>query len=130
VTLPLSPDAQRACLRALGATAEHIGFDRPLAQYTQAQALHVIDAVIHAYERHLQDASRAVQGLPPLDGFEDDTIPFDHGRDAMTTDSDRCITPAIAALDFNSTSRPSRRLETQRGIVGPRAMQHQNWRSQ
>ena len=31
--------------------AEDVGFAVPLAQYSQTQALHVIDAVIHAYER-------------------------------------------------------------------------------
>ena len=76
VTLPLSPDAQRACLRALGSAADAVGFAVPLAQYSQAQALHVIDAVIHAYERQLQHQSRASRGLPPLDDFEDSDIPF------------------------------------------------------
>ena len=76
VILPLSPDAQRACLRALGSTAERVGFAVPLAQYSQTQAQQVIDAVIHAYERHQQSQSRALSGLPPLDDFEDSDIPF------------------------------------------------------
>jgi hypothetical protein len=76
VTLPLSPDAQRACLRALGNAADAVGFAVPLAQYSQTQALRVIDAVIHAYERQQHQQSRAVRGLPPLDDFEDDDIPF------------------------------------------------------
>ena len=48
----------------------------PLAQYSQQQALHVIDAVIHAYERQQHQHSRALRGLPPLDDFEDSEIPF------------------------------------------------------
>ncbi len=128
MTLPLSPDAQRACLRALGSTAERIGFAVPLAQYSQTQALHVIDAVIHAYERQQQQQSRAMRGLPPLDDFEDDDIPFDDGRDATTTDSYRRITPAIDMLDFNSTSRRPKRLNTQRG-VGTRAGQDHDGKS-
>lgn len=76
MTLPLSPDAQRACLRALGNAADAVGFSVPLAQYSQTQALRVIDAVIHAYERQQHQQSRAVRGLPSLDDFEDDDIPF------------------------------------------------------
>jgi hypothetical protein len=76
VTLPLSPDAQRACLLALGNAADAVGFAVPLAQYSQTQALHVIDAVIHAYERQQHQHSRALRGLPPLDDFEDSEIPF------------------------------------------------------
>ena len=76
MTLPLSPDAQRACLLALGNAADAVGFAVPLAQYSQQQALHVIDAVIHAYERQQHQHSRALRGLPPLDDFEDSEIPF------------------------------------------------------
>lgn len=76
MTLPLSPDAQRACLLALGNAADAVGFAVPLTQYTQSQALHVIDAVIHAYERQQHQQSRAVRGLPALDDFEDLEIPF------------------------------------------------------
>lgn len=75
MTLPLSPSAQRACLRALGSTAERIGFAVPLAQYTRTQALQVIDAVIRAYERDQVSQSRVIGGLPPLDNFEDSDIP-------------------------------------------------------
>ena len=94
MTLPLSPDAQRACLLALGNAADAVGFAVPLAQYSQRQALHVIDAVIHAYERQQHQHARALRGLPALDDFEDDDIPFDLGRDATTADSHRCVTPA------------------------------------
>lgn len=76
VTLPLSPSAQRACLRALGSTAERIGFAVPLAQYTRTQALQVIDAVIHAYERDQVSQSRVIGGLPPLDDVEASDTPF------------------------------------------------------
>jgi hypothetical protein len=76
VTLPLSPDAQRACLLALGNAADAVGFAVPLAQYSQAQALQVIDAVIRAHERQQVQQSRALRGLPPLDDFEDLEVPF------------------------------------------------------
>ena len=76
MTLPLSPSTQRACLRALGSTAERIGFAVPLAQYTHMQALQVIDAVVHAYERDQVARSRAIGGLPPLDDVEASDTPF------------------------------------------------------
>ena len=69
MTLPLSPDAQRACLLALGNAADAVGFAVPLAQYSQQQELHVIDAVIHAYERQQHQHSRALRGLVGTDDY-------------------------------------------------------------
>lgn len=72
MTLPLTPSAQRACLRALTAVAERIGFEVPLARYTPTQAVQLIEAVIAAYETVLQ----ADSPLRGPDGFEDLDIPF------------------------------------------------------
>ena len=78
VTHPLTHYAQRACLMALASVADRIGFDVPLAQYNQAQATQVVDAITQAYESAIRDqSSRAGYKVsPPLDGFENDTIPF------------------------------------------------------
>ncbi|MFQ6308679.1 DUF6511 domain-containing protein [Lysobacter capsici] len=78
VTHPLTHDAQRACLKALASVADRIGFDVPLAQYNQAQATQVVDAITQAYESAIREkSSRAgYKVVPPLDGFENDTIPF------------------------------------------------------
>ena len=73
VTHPLSQDAQRACLRALASEADRVGFDVPLAQYTQAQATRVVEAITTAYEAVLRQRA-APQGT--LDVPFDDPIPF------------------------------------------------------
>lgn len=73
--LPLSPDLQRVCLQALGRAAEQIGRDVPLSRFTQAQALHLIDAVIHAYEHHIHARRLAECDVPAADD-EDDDLPF------------------------------------------------------
>jgi len=73
VTHPLSHDAQRACLRALASEAGRVGFDVPLAQYTQAQATRVIEAITAAYEAALRQRAEPL-GAP--DAPFDDPIPF------------------------------------------------------
>ena len=72
MSVPLSPPAQRACLQALARAAEQVGFDVPIARYTQAQAVRLIESVIGAYEGGVQ----APRPRGP-DGFEDADIPFD-----------------------------------------------------
>lgn len=73
MTHPLSHEAQRACLRALASEADRVGFDVPLAQYTQTQATRVIEAVTAAYEVAIRQRAEP-RGSPdvPLD----DPIPF------------------------------------------------------
>lgn len=79
VTHPLSHEAQRACLQALARIADRIGFDVPLAQYSQVQATEVIEAVTMAYERSLRDQQnprcKHIASNPDRP-FEDDPIPF------------------------------------------------------
>ncbi|MEX5830380.1 DUF6511 domain-containing protein [Ralstonia solanacearum] len=41
--------AMRTCLKAFGQVAEAIGFTKPLAAYTEAEALRVIDAIVTRY---------------------------------------------------------------------------------
>lgn len=73
VTQPLSHQAQRACLQALASVADRVGFDVPLAQYTQAQATQVIEAVTCAYEAAIRQRSNPrVSDDAPFD----DPIPF------------------------------------------------------
>ena len=38
--------AMRKCLKAFGAAAESIGFEKPLGAYSEAEALRVIDAIV------------------------------------------------------------------------------------
>jgi hypothetical protein len=72
MSLPLSPPAQRTCLQALASAAEQVGFEVPIARYSQAQAVDLIETVIRAYEGGVQ----APRPRGP-DGFEDADIPFD-----------------------------------------------------
>ena len=45
--------AMRDCLQAFGTAARHIGFDKPLGTYSEAEAMTVIDRHRHAlYRRH------------------------------------------------------------------------------
>jgi len=78
VTHPLTVDAQCACLRALASVAGRIGFDTPLGHYNQRQATEVIESITQAYEAsiRLESTPAGYKVALPLDGFENDTIPF------------------------------------------------------
>lgn len=78
VTHPLTHEAQRACLKALASVADRIGFDTPLGHYNQAQAIEVIESITRAYEASIRAQSNptAYKVALPLDGFENDSIPF------------------------------------------------------
>lgn len=77
--------ARRACLQAFGTAAGHIGFEKPLGAYSEAEALAVIDAIVTRYsaamvEHHEASKYPPVRGLKnpvgdPLADFDDD-IPF------------------------------------------------------
>ncbi|QOK88378.1 hypothetical protein HF907_06550 [Ralstonia pseudosolanacearum] len=52
--------AMRRCLRPFGQVAGEIGFDKPLAHYSEEEALRVIGAIVSAYtEAMALDAPRA-----------------------------------------------------------------------
>lgn len=74
--------ARRDCLKAFGTAAENIGFDTPLGQYTEAQALSVIDAIVTRYtqamaKHHKETAHPPIRGMPAAeDPFIDNDIPF------------------------------------------------------
>jgi len=77
--------AMRICLKALGAVAETIGFDKPLGDYSEAEALHVIDAIVTRYTEAMVEHHEATRVPPvrprqpatptPVIDFDDD-IPF------------------------------------------------------
>ncbi len=69
-----SSDVERAsmrkCLKPFGEAATAIGFDKPLAQYSEAEALQVIDAIVTGYteamiEHHEASKFPPVRGLAP-----------------------------------------------------------------
>ena len=78
MTHPLTHDAQRACLKALASVAGRIGFDTPLGHYNQTQATEVVEAITQAYEASIraQPNPAAYKVALPLDGFENESIPF------------------------------------------------------
>jgi hypothetical protein len=46
---PLEQASMRMCLKFFGEAAGAIGFDKPLGDYTEAEALSVIEAIVTAY---------------------------------------------------------------------------------
>ena len=84
--------AMRHCLTAFGEAADEIGFTKPLGDYSEAEALRVIDAIVTCWSdamvaHHEATKFPPVRGLPqtpdplapnaasPFADFDDD-IPF------------------------------------------------------
>ncbi len=62
--------AMRQCLKAFGEAADEIGFAKPLGDYSEAEALRVIDAIVTGYTDAMaahHEASKfpPVRGMPP-----------------------------------------------------------------
>ena len=62
--------SMRKCLKAFGEAAGEIGFDKPLGEYAEAEALRVIDAIVTCWteamvEHHEATKLPPVRGLPP-----------------------------------------------------------------
>lgn len=82
--------AMHACLKAFGRAAEEIGFAKPLGEYTEREALVVIDAIVTRFteamlEHHEATKFVPVRGMPeagdPIkDPFADldDDIPWEN----------------------------------------------------
>lgn len=78
--------AMRQCLKAFGEAAGEIGFTKPLGDYSEAQALQVIEAIVTCWSDAMvahHEASKypPVRGLSPMPGdpFADlgDVLPWD-----------------------------------------------------
>ena len=62
--------AMRKCLKAFGEAAGEIGFAKPLGDYSEAEALQVIDAIVTGYTdamaaHHHASKYPPVRGMPP-----------------------------------------------------------------
>ena len=62
--------SMRKCLKAFGEAAGEIGFTKPLGDYSEAEALRVIDAIVTRYteamvEHHEATKFPPVRGMPP-----------------------------------------------------------------
>lgn len=56
--------AMRDCLKAFGAAAEAVGFDKPLGAYSEAEAMKVIDAIVTRYTEALTEHHERASTLP------------------------------------------------------------------
>lgn len=68
--------AMRSCLRAFGEAAEAIGFDKPLGNYSEAEALAVIEAIVTRYSEAMVEHHEASK-YPPVRGLPPAADPFD-----------------------------------------------------
>ena len=62
--------SMKKCLKAFGEAAGEIGFTKPLGDYSEAEALRVIDAIVTRYteamvEHHEATKFPSVRGMPP-----------------------------------------------------------------
>ncbi|MCW7536248.1 DUF6511 domain-containing protein [Aquabacterium sp. A7-Y] len=60
--------AMRRCLRAFGEAGAAIGFGKPLGQYTETEALQVIDAIVTRYTEAMVEHHEATK-YPPVRGM-------------------------------------------------------------
>jgi len=70
VVTSATKDAMRQCLKAFGEMAGEIGFAKPLGDYSEAEALQVIDAIVTCYtdamvEHHEASKYPPVRGMKP-----------------------------------------------------------------
>ena len=71
--------AIRSCLKAFGEAAGEIGFTKPLGNYSEAQALQVIEAIVTGYTQAMVAHHEATK-FPPVRGLS-------HTPDPMVVDS-------------------------------------------
>lgn len=62
--------SMRKCLKAFGEAASEIGFNKPLGDYSETEALQVIDAIVTCWtdamqEHHEKTKYPPVRGMPP-----------------------------------------------------------------
>jgi hypothetical protein len=86
--------AMRKCLKSFGEAAGEIGFAKPLGDYSEAEALRVIDAIVTCYtdamvEHHEETKFPPVRGMVPTpdpmaNPFADleDDLPWEDGKGA------------------------------------------------
>ena len=60
--------AMRQCLKAFGEAAGEIGFTKPLGDYSEAEALRVIDAIVTCWSQAMVAHHEATQ-FPPVRGL-------------------------------------------------------------
>jgi len=69
--------AMRQCLKAFGEAAGEIGFAKPLGDYSEAEALQVIDAIVTGYTDAMAAHHEAIK-FPPVRGMPPTPDPLVH----------------------------------------------------
>lgn len=78
--------AMKQCLKAFGEAAGEIGFQKPLGDYSEKEALRVVDAIVTCYteamiEHHEATRHPPIRGLPATEAnaFSDmkDDLPWE-----------------------------------------------------
>jgi len=67
--------AMKKCLRSFGEVAEEIGFSKPLGDYSEAEALRVIDAIVTCYTEAMVEHHEATR-FPPVRGISPSPDPL------------------------------------------------------
>lgn len=62
--------AMKKCLKAFGEVAGEIGFAKPLGEYSEAEAMQVIDAIVTCYTEAMVEHHEATK-YPPVRGLKD-----------------------------------------------------------
>ena len=62
--------AMKKCLKAFGEVAGEIGFAKPLGEYSEAEAMQVIDAIVTCYTEAMAEHHEATK-YPPVRGLKD-----------------------------------------------------------
>ena len=71
--------AMKKCLKAFGEAAGEIGFTKPLGDYSEAEALQVIDAIVTCYTEAMV-AHHEASKFPPVRGMTPAPDPLGHAR--------------------------------------------------
>jgi hypothetical protein len=69
--------AMRNCLKSFGEAAGEIGFDKPLGQYCEAEALKVIESIVTCYSNAMVEHHEATK-FPPVRGMTPTPDPMAH----------------------------------------------------
>lgn len=96
---PLEQAAMRLCLKFFGEAAGEIGFNKPLGDYSEAQALQVIEAIVTGYTEAMV-AHHETTKLPPVRGLP-------HTPDPMAVSSANPFADMEDDLPWGSTDEQS-----------------------
>jgi len=77
--------SMRKCLKAFGEAAGEIGFNKPLGDYSEAQALQVIDAIVTCWTDAMQEHHEQTK-YPPVRGTQPAPDPMAHSLADMKDD--------------------------------------------